>query len=91
MSRRQQCLVLFPSPIATRYLSDRVSLCGRLASSIRLKQLNPDLSVVVVEKGSELGAHVLSGNVFETRALDELSPDWKERGAPITTPVKEDA
>lgn len=45
----------------------------------------------VLEKGSELGAHILSGNVFEPRALTELIPDWKEKGAPITTAVKEDA
>jgi flavin-dependent dehydrogenase len=50
-----------------------------LSAAIRLKQLNPDLSVCVLEKGSEVGAHILSGNVFETRALDELIPDWKEK------------
>mmetsp|Transcript_8264 Transcript_8264/g.15850 ORF Transcript_8264/g.15850 Transcript_8264/m.15850 type:complete len:549 (+) Transcript_8264:86-1732(+) len=61
-----------------------------LSAAIRLKQLNPDMSVCVLEKGSELGAHILSGNVFETRALDELIPDWKEKGAPIDTPVTED-
>jgi len=55
-----------------------------------LKQLDPERSVCVLEKGSELGSHVLSGNVFETRALDELLPDWKEMGAPISTEVKED-
>jgi len=62
-----------------------------LAAAIRLKQLDPNRSVCVLEKGSELGSHVLSGNVFETRALDELIPNWKELGAPIETPVKEDA
>ena len=46
--------------------------------------------VCVVEKGSEVGAHILSGAVFETRALDELFPDWKEKGAPLNTPVKGD-
>ena len=47
-----------------------------LAASIKLKQLNPDLNVCILEKGSEVGAHILSGNVFETRSLDELIPDW---------------
>ena len=59
-----------------------------LATSIKLKQINPDLNVCILEKGSEVGAHILSGNVFETRALDELIPDWKEKGAPIKTKVK---
>jgi electron-transferring-flavoprotein dehydrogenase len=54
------------------------------------KQAEQELLVCVVEKGSEVGAHILSGAVFETRALDELFPDWKERGAPLTTPVTED-
>ena len=58
-----------------------------LATAIKLKQLNKDLSVCVLEKVAEIGAHILSGNVFETRALDELIPDWKERGAPIKTKV----
>ena len=65
-----------------------------LAAAIRLKQLaleaGEDLSVCVVEKGAEVGAHILSGNVFEPRALDELIPDWKERGAPVETAVNED-
>ncbi|MEJ2603560.1 MAG: electron transfer flavoprotein-ubiquinone oxidoreductase [Gammaproteobacteria bacterium] len=65
-----------------------------LAAACRLKQLarekGTELSVVVVEKGSEIGAHILSGNVFEPRALDELFPDWKERGAPVKTGVKRD-
>ncbi len=54
------------------------------------KQAEQELLVCVVEKGSEVGAHILSGAVFERRALDELFPDWKERGAPLTTPVTED-
>jgi len=59
-----------------------------LANAIKLKQLNPDLNVCVVEKASEVGAHILSGNVFETKALDELLPDWKNmEGCPITTKV----
>eukprot|EP00850_Spirogloea_muscicola_P014984 SM000111S18807 [mRNA] locus=s111:231351:236781:- [translate_table: standard] len=61
-----------------------------LAAAIRLKQLSSDLNVCVVEKGAEVGAHILSGNVLETRALDELLPDWKERQAPVSTPVSSD-
>ncbi|MGE5503661.1 MAG: 4Fe-4S dicluster domain-containing protein [Actinomycetota bacterium] len=61
-----------------------------LTAAIRLKQLNPDLSVCVLEKGSEVGAHILSGAVIETRALAELFPDWKERGAPLNTPAGDD-
>ncbi len=61
-----------------------------LAAACRLMQLNSDLMVVVVEKGSEIGAHILSGNVFEPAALDELFPDWKEQGAPVKTAVKDD-
>ncbi|KAB2966112.1 MAG: electron transfer flavoprotein-ubiquinone oxidoreductase [Zoogloea sp.] len=65
-----------------------------LSTAIRLKQLagkaGAELSVCVVEKGSEVGAHILSGAVIEPRALEELFPDWKERGAPLNTPVKED-
>ncbi|SFK98519.1 electron-transferring-flavoprotein dehydrogenase [Loktanella salsilacus] len=61
-----------------------------LSAAIRLKQLDADLNVVVLEKGSEVGAHILSGAVLDTCGLDHLMPDWKERGAPITVPVKED-
>ncbi|GAA4887981.1 electron transfer flavoprotein-ubiquinone oxidoreductase [Ferrimonas pelagia] len=61
-----------------------------LSSAIRLKQINPELNVCVVEKGSEVGAHILSGAVFETRALDELLPDWQAQGAPVNTPVSGD-
>jgi len=65
-----------------------------LSAACRLKQkaaeAGQEISVCVVEKGSEVGAHILSGAVFETRALDELFPDWKELGAPINTPVKRD-
>ena len=49
-----------------------------------------EISVCVIEKGSEIGAHILSGAVFEPRALNELFPDWRERGAPLNTPVTED-
>ncbi len=65
-----------------------------LSAACRLKQKAADagqeISVCVVEKGSEVGAHILSGAVFETRALDELFPNWKELGAPLNTPVKRD-
>jgi len=61
-----------------------------LSAAIRLKQLDPDLSVVVLEKGSEVGAHILSGAVLDPSGLDALLPDWRERKAPITVPVVED-
>ena len=61
-----------------------------LAAAIRLKQVAPDAAVCVVEKGSEVGAHILSGAVIETRALDELLPDWRSTGAPLHTQAKED-
>lgn len=65
-----------------------------LASACRLMQLakdnNQELSVCLVEKGSEVGAHILSGAVIESRAIEELFPDWKELGAPLNVPVKRD-
>jgi electron-transferring-flavoprotein dehydrogenase len=65
-----------------------------LSAACRLKQLAADtgreISVCVVEKGSEVGAHILSGAVFEPRALEELFPDWQERGAPLNTQVTRD-
>lgn len=65
-----------------------------LSAAIRLKQLcrekDVDLSVCVVEKGAEVGTHILSGNVFEPRALDELLPQWMQEGAPIDVPVSSD-
>jgi electron-transferring-flavoprotein dehydrogenase len=65
-----------------------------LAAAIRLKQLaakaGGELSVVVLEKGSEVGAHILSGAVIDPAGLSALTPDWKERGAPVTQPVTED-
>ncbi|MFY9513070.1 MAG: electron transfer flavoprotein-ubiquinone oxidoreductase [Rubrivivax sp.] len=61
-----------------------------LATAIRLKQLNAEVSVVVLEKGSEPGAHTLSGAVMDPRAINELFPDWKERGAPLLQPVTGD-
>jgi electron-transferring-flavoprotein dehydrogenase len=61
-----------------------------LSAAIRLKQLDPDLSVVLLEKGSEIGAHILSGAVIDPSGLSALIPDWKEKGAPLTVPVTED-
>src|SRR5215471_16294186 len=65
-----------------------------LAAAIRLKQLavahGRDVSVCVLEKGSEVGAHILSGAVIDPIAINELIPDWKEKGAPIDTPVTDD-
>jgi electron-transferring-flavoprotein dehydrogenase len=65
-----------------------------LSTAIRLRQIaeetGTELSVCVIEKGSEVGAHILSGAVLEPRALNELFPDWKERGAPLHTPVAQD-
>src|SRR5437660_6168158 len=61
-----------------------------LAAAIRLKQRSAELSVCVIEKGSEIGAHILSGAVMDPRALDELFPGWKDLGAPLKTPVSED-
>ncbi len=61
-----------------------------LAAAIRLKQLAPDAAVCLVEKGGEIGAHILSGAVLEPRALVELIPDWQEKGAPLATPATDD-
>ncbi|MEM6635883.1 MAG: electron transfer flavoprotein-ubiquinone oxidoreductase [Pseudomonadota bacterium] len=61
-----------------------------LSAAIRLKQLDDSLDVVVLEKGSEVGAHILSGAVLDPSGLDALIPDWKEKGAPVTVPVKQD-
>ncbi|MCE2575727.1 electron transfer flavoprotein-ubiquinone oxidoreductase [Komagataeibacter sp. FNDCR2] len=61
-----------------------------LAAAIRLRQLAPDASVCLIEKGSEIGAHILSGAVIEPRALQELLPHWREEGAPLDTPVTEE-
>src|SRR5687767_13458570 len=61
-----------------------------LAAALRLKQIDHDLAVCVLEKGSEVGAHILSGAVMDPRALAELYPDWQARGAPLNTPVSED-
>lgn len=61
-----------------------------LSAAIRLKQINADLEVVVLEKGSEVGAHILSGAVLDPIGINALIPDWKEKGAPIEVEVKED-
>ena len=61
-----------------------------LAAAIRLKQQNADATVCIVEKGSEVGAHILSGAVMDPLALSELLPDWTAQGAPVTQPVTED-
>ena len=62
-----------------------------LAAAIKLKQLNTETNVCIVEKSSEVGAHIISGNVFETKALDELLPDWKEmEGCPVKTKVSKE-
>ncbi len=61
-----------------------------LSAAIRLKQLDPDCQVVLLEKGSEVGAHILSGAVLDPCGLDALIPDWRDKGAPLNVPVKQD-
>lgn len=61
-----------------------------LSAAVKLKQLSPETTVCVLEKGSEVGAHILSGAVIDPIALNELIPDWKEKGAPLNTPVVSD-
>ena len=61
-----------------------------LAAAIRLKQRDPGISVCLIDKAAEIGAHILSGAVLDPRALNELFPDWQERDAPLDTPVTED-
>lgn len=61
-----------------------------LSCAIRLKQIDPSVTVCILEKGSEIGAHLLSGAVFEPRSLDELLPDWKAQGAPLTCAATSD-
>src|SRR5260221_14164113 len=65
-----------------------------LAAAIRLKQLaaaaDHEIGVCVIEKGSEVGAHILSGAVIDPIALNELIPDWKDKAAPLNTPVTDD-
>src|SRR6266536_1533033 len=61
-----------------------------LAAAYQLRKLNKDISIAVLEKGKEVGAHIISGAVMDPRGIVELMPDWKERGAPIERPVEED-
>src|SRR5674476_1357949 len=61
-----------------------------LSSAIRIKQINPDISVVIVEKGSEVGAHILSGAVIDPVGLDKLLPEWRSEDTPIKTAVTDD-
>ncbi|MBE0579855.1 electron transfer flavoprotein-ubiquinone oxidoreductase [Devosia sp.] len=63
---------------------------GGLATAIRLKQKSPDQSVALVEKGGEIGAHILSGAVIDPAGLDQLLPDWRSDGSPLVTPVTKD-
>ena len=80
------------SEIVREELSYDVVIVGAgpagLSTAIKLKQLNNELSVCILEKSSEVGAHILSGNVFETKALDELIPNWKDLDSPIKTDVR---
>jgi electron-transferring-flavoprotein dehydrogenase len=61
-----------------------------LAAAIRLKQVSPDTNVCLIDKGAEIGAHILSGAIMDPRALNELIPEWQERNAPLDTPVSAD-
>src|SRR5881394_2478282 len=61
-----------------------------LAAAYHLRKLNKDASIAVLEKGKEIGAHIISGAVMDPRGINELMPDWKERGAPIENGVDED-
>src|SRR5262244_4594059 len=61
-----------------------------LAAAYHLRKLNKDLSIAVLEKGKEIGAHIISGAVMDPRGINELMPDWKEKGAPIEKAVDED-
>ena len=61
-----------------------------LSAAIRLKQINPELSVVLLEKGSEVGAHILSGAVIDPVGLDRLLPEWRDEETPVKTPVTDD-
>src|SRR5499427_3029345 len=61
-----------------------------LAAAYQLRKLSKDLSVALLEKGKEIGAHIISGAVMDPRGINELMPDWKEKGAPIESAVTED-
>jgi electron-transferring-flavoprotein dehydrogenase len=97
--RREACLAeekpMSPEELPTREAMEfDVVIVGAgpagLAAAIRLRQLSPETSVVVVEKGSEVGAHILSGAVVDPIALDRLLPDWRTEDAPIKTQVSDD-
>jgi len=80
--------------LAREYMDYDVVVVGAgpsgLSAACRLKQINSEISVCVVEKGSEVGAHIISGAVLEPTALNELFPDWQSMAAPLITPVSED-
>src|SRR5919198_3302980 len=61
-----------------------------LAAAYQLRKLNKDISIAVLEKGKEIGAHIISGAVMDPKGINELMPDWKEKGAPVEKPVDED-
>src|SRR5882724_7503718 len=61
-----------------------------LAAAYHLRKLNKDLSIALLEKGKEIGAHIISGAVMDPRGINELMPDWKEKGGPVENPVEED-
>src|SRR5437879_8191628 len=61
-----------------------------LAAAYHLRKLNKDLSIAVLEKGKEIGAHIISGAVMDPRGINELMPDWKQKGGSIESPVQED-
>src|SRR5260370_37030321 len=61
-----------------------------LAAAYHLRKLKKDLSIAVLEKGKEIGAHIISGAVMDPRGINELMPDWKDKGGPVESPVEED-
>lgn len=97
---RVQSLATTSDPLKAERVSEDVDVCivgagpSGLSAAIRIRQLalsqGKDTRVFVVEKGAEVGSHILSGAVLEPRALNELIPDWKAKGAPLNTPVTKD-
>src|SRR5229473_3714557 len=61
-----------------------------LGAAYQLRKLNKDLSIALLEKGKEIGAHIISGAVMDPRGINELMPDWKEKAGPVESPVEED-